>query len=195
MSDSATAETSKGPYSDGGAPHASSLAVEGNEYVAMQPAKLAGKQSHACCGCCCDTRRAVIVVNVISMCFAALAILSIALMSSDAYAAQFDDDNIVTALNDIDGATVGMTISFAAVGMVCNASGIFGATKFNKWAVMVAGSWYLVELLRSLAHFDIGGAIMAGFFVYPHVIFWQEMRKGIMTAATYPQEEQCCNCC
>ena len=195
MSDTASAEMSKRPYSDDEAPQEPSLVVEGNEYVAMQPAKLAGKQSHACCGCCCDTRRAVAVVNAISMCFAALAILSIALLSSDAYAAQFDDDQVVAAVNKIDGAAVGMTISFAAVGMLCNASGIFGARWFNKWAVMIAGSWYLVELLRSLAYFDIGGAIMAGFFVYPHVIFWQEMRKGIMTPATYQQEEQCCNCC
>lgn len=190
-----TADMSKRPFSEEDVAQESSLGVEGHEYVAMQPAKVAAKQSHACCGCCCDTRRAVIVVNVISMCFAALVILSIALMSSDAYAAQFDDDQVVTALNGMDGKTVGMTISFAALGMLCNASGIFGARSFNEWAVMIAGSWYLVELVRSLAYLDIGGAIMAGFFVYPHVIFWQEMRKGIMTPATYQQEEQCCNCC
>ncbi len=195
MSETRIAETSKPTCSSDESPNEDLLIVEGNEYIAMQPVKVASKQSHTCCGCCCDTRRAVIVVNIISICLAALAILSIAMVSSDMYAAQFDDDQVLLALSEIDGTKVGMTISFAAFGILCNASGIFGARRFNPLAIMVAGSWYLVEFVRSMVYLDIGGAIMAGFFVYPHVVFWQEMRKGIMTPSRYNQEERCCNCC
>lgn len=171
--------------------------VQGDEYVPMQPTSGAevAKQSHMCCGCCCDTRRAVIAVNVISMSFATLAIFTISTISSGKYAEQFDDDEVLGALGEIDGAAVGMTIGFASLGMLCNACGIYGASKFNQWAVLVAGIWYLVEFFRSLVFLDLAGAIMAGFFAYPHAIFWQEMRKGVMSPASYPQEEQCCNCC
>jgi hypothetical protein len=170
--------------------------VQGDEYVPMhQPGKMAPKQSHACCGCCCDTRRAVIVVNLISLVFASLAILSIAMITSDQYAAQIDDDAMLAALDEMDGAKVGMTIGFASLGIMCNTLGIYGATRFSQWAVMIAGSWYVVELVRSLVYLDFGGAIMSGFFAYPHVIFWQEMRNGVMTSMTYSEEEQCCTCC
>lgn len=175
------------------------IVVQGGEYVPMQleGGKMAPncKQSHACCGCCCDTRRAVIVVNIISMSFAVLAILTISIVSSDKYAESIDDDQVLAALAEIDGSKLGVTIGFASAGIFCNACGIFGARRFNQWAIIVAGLWYVIEFVRSLVYLDLGGAIMSGFFAYPHVIFWQEMRKGIMAPATYPHEEQCCNCC
>lgn len=191
MDETLTAETLKYDTSN----QKQQFVVDENEYMAMQPVKVGSKRSHSCCGCCCDTRRAVIVVNIISVCLGVLAILSIVMVSSDAYKAQVDDDQVLTALNEIDGTKVGMSISFASVGILCNACGIFGARKFNQWAIIVAGSWYLVEVVRSVVYLDLGGAIMAGFFVYPHVVFWQEMQKGIMTPEMYQQEEQCCNCC
>lgn len=189
-------ENSKQASDDCDASKAAAIAVvQGDEYVPMQSGTMAPKQSHVCCGCCCDTRRAVIVVNIISLAFAALAILSIAMITSDKYAAQIDDDAVIAALQEMDGAKIGMTIGFASVGMLCNAFGIYGATRFNQWAVVVAGSWYVVELVRSLVYLDLGSAIMSGFFAYPHVVFWHEMRKGVMTPVNYSQEETCCSCC
>jgi hypothetical protein len=177
-------------------PKGAIVVVQGDEYVPMhQPGTMAPKQSHVCCACCCDTRRAVIVVNIISLAFASLAILSIAMITSDEYKAEFDDDAVRAALDEIDGAKVGMTIGFASLGMICSAFGIYGATRFNQWAVMVAGSWYVGELVRGLVYLDFGSVIMSGFFAYPHVVFWQELRKGVMNPMTYPQEAQCCSCC
>jgi hypothetical protein len=167
------------------------VVVQGDEYV--QHGAVA-RQSHICCGCCCDTRRAVIVVNIISMTFAALAIFSISMMTSARYAAQFDDDEMQAALDELDGKVVGMTIGFAVVGMICNAVGLYGATKYNNLGIIVASLWYTAECVRSLVFLDIAGAVMAGFFLYPHVVFYQEMNKGLMTPVNYPNEEQCCKC-
>jgi hypothetical protein len=116
-------------------------------------------------------------------------------MTSDRYAAQFDDDEVQTALNEIDGVAVGMTIGIAVLGMICNTAGVFGALKFNKIGIIVAAIWYSTECVRSLLFYDIAGAVMAGLFAYPHVVFYQEMKQGIMTPENYPNEDQCCVCC
>jgi hypothetical protein len=167
------------------------IVVQGDEYV--QHGAVA-RQSHECCGCCCDTRRAVIIVNIISMTFAVLAIVSISMMTSEGYAEQFDDDEMQAALDELDGKAIGMTIGFAVVGMICNAVGLYGATKYNNLGIIVASIWFAAEFVKSLVVYDIGGAIMAGFFLYPHVVFYQEMKKGIMTPVNYPNEESCCKC-
>lgn len=176
----------------GEAPTPGNVVVQGDEYVQHGGPE---KKSHNCCGCCCDTRRAVIVVNIISLSFGALAVLSLLMVTSDKYAQQFDDDETQTALNEIDGAAVGMTIGFALIGIICNGAGLFGAIKFNKWGIIIAGLWYVAECIRSLVFFDVIGAIVAGFFAYPHAYFYIEMNEGVMTRMRYPNEQRCCDCC
>eukprot|EP00980_Cylindrotheca_fusiformis_P009091 scaffold1965_cov110-Cylindrotheca_fusiformis.AAC.14 len=169
------------------------LAVaQGNEYV--QHERIPPK-SHTCCGCCCDTRRAVIVVNIISLSFAALAVFSMSMLANNLYTSQFDDDQVQAAFDEIDGTAVGISIGVVVVGMICNACGIYGAYKFHKVFIIVAALWYFADFIRAVVFLDVGGAVMTGFFLYPHVVFYQEVSKGIMSPASYPQEQQCCNCC
>ena len=166
--------------------------VQGNVVGARQ-----ARQSHLCCGCCCDTRRAVIVVNVISMCVAALAIglTSMAIGASGRYASDFDDDEYVSAFAEIDGKAIGLSIGVLVVGMICQATGIYGAQKFNKIGVIIGAIWHALQCIFSIAIFDIAGAIMSGFFCYPHVAFLLELNNGIMTPEKYPNEALCCACC
>jgi hypothetical protein len=166
--------------------------VQGNDYVQHERIP---PRSHNCCRCCCDTRRAVIVVNIISITFAALAVLSISLLTNDKFAAKFDDDEVQAAVNEIDGATLGITIGVAVIGMICNACGIFGAYKFHKISTVIAGLWYFAECIRACYFCDLPSLVMAAFFMYPHVVFYQEVSNGIMSPASYPQEQQSCNCC
>lgn len=169
--------------------------AEAHDYVVLKGVAATPKQSHVCCGCCCDTRRAVIVVNIISLSFATLAILSIAMMSSERYAANFDDDEVLAVLSELDGAAVGMTIGYAALGMLFNVLGIFGAMKFQPLAVLMAGIWYFVDIIRSVLFFDLVSAIIAGCFAYPHIVLFQEIRKGVIGRENYTAEQQCCTCC
>jgi hypothetical protein len=166
--------------------------VQGHDYVQHESVP---QRSHSCCRCCCDTRRAVIVVNIISMTFAALAVLSVSILTNDQYAAQFDDDEVQAALDEMDGAALGITIGVAVIGMICNAFGIFGAYKFHKISTVIAGLWYFAECIRACYFYDLPSLVMAAFFLYPHVVFYQEVSKGIMSPASYPQEQRSCNCC
>jgi hypothetical protein len=166
--------------------------VQGHDYVQHERIP---PRSHTCCGCCCDTRRAVIVVNTISITFAALAILSISLLTNDQYAAQIDDDEVKAYLDEIDGAALGITIGVAVIGMICNACGIFGAYKFHKIFTVIAGLWYFAECIRACYFYDLPGLVMGASFMYPHVVFYKEVSSGVMSPASYPQEKQSCSCC
>jgi hypothetical protein len=64
--------------------------VEGNEYVQHGGDDMNGpaRRGHVCCGCCCDTRKAVIVVNVINISLALLGIASLSVIASGKFASQ-----------------------------------------------------------------------------------------------------------
>jgi hypothetical protein len=72
--------------------------------------------------------------------------------------------------------------------------GITGAKEFTEWKVGVAAGWYCIGALLSLLGLDIIGVICSALFAYPHIVFIQEMRKGIMTEENYPKEEHSCCC-
>ena len=152
--------------------------------------------SHACCGCCCDTRRAVVVVNIVSISFATLALLSLTLLTTSAdLASQLDDDEVQAFLDEMDGASLGLTIGIAVLGIICNACGLFGAYKFHQISIIIASIWYVVEMIRAGVYLDPFGVVMAGLFLYPHIVFYRELSSGLMTPVSYPSERQCCECC
>lgn len=62
------------------------MVVQGDEYVRHDGPP--PRKSHICCGCCCDTRKAVIVVNIINLCLLVMAVLSISVVASDKFATQ-----------------------------------------------------------------------------------------------------------
>eukprot|EP00980_Cylindrotheca_fusiformis_P021869 scaffold8706_cov95-Cylindrotheca_fusiformis.AAC.1 len=154
--------------------------AQGNEYGQYERIP---PRSHSCCGCCCDTRRAVIVVNIISLSFAAFPFF---FFSMAAFQADFS--------YGIDP-TIGIGIGISVVGMICYACGIYGAYKFHKVFIIIAAVWHSATFILNFVSLNVGGAVMTGFFLYPHVVFYQEVSKGIMSPASYPQEQQCCNCC
>jgi hypothetical protein len=178
----------------------SSTVIQGGEYVQHggdDDVKQQQKRGHVCCGCCCDTRKAVVVVNIVNITLAAMGIASICILANDNVAAQYDDDEVRSALNGIDGAVLGVSIAFGVVAMAFNAVAIYGAAKYNTMAVLAGAVWYVIQFVRSFVFFDIGGAIMAGLFFYPHWILHREIARGIMSPQTYPVEKHCCecNCC
>lgn len=97
-------------------------------------------------------------------------------------------------MDQIDGVVLGITIGFAVVGAIASGVAIYGAAKYHQIAVVVGAVWYVIDFVRSLVFFDIGSAIMAGCFCYPHVILYKEIRNGIMSEETYPNERHCCEC-
>ena len=90
----------------------------------------------------------------------------------------------------------GLMMAAFVIGIICNALGLFGALKFKKTFVMVAAVWFGIEAILGLVLFmDWIGAAVALCFMYPHVMLFRDMQKGIMTPERYPNEKDCCGAC
>jgi hypothetical protein len=90
----------------------------------------------------------------------------------------------------------GLIVTTLVIGIVCNTVTLYGSIKFKKTFVMVGLVWFCLEAILSLVLFlDFIGAAIALSFAYPHFFLFREMRNGIMTPQSYPNEKSCCDCC
>jgi hypothetical protein len=154
-----------------------------------------GKQGHAFCGGCCDVRRAVVIVNIISITFASLGIVTmVALMT--ATSASYDDDGVQEAMTAFNEAnlSMGLAIAMIAIKLVANGLGIYGAVTYNIWMVGVSLSVYCVDFVMGVVALNIFSMVMVALFAYPHFFFIKEVRSGIMSEANYVNEKQSCCC-
>jgi hypothetical protein len=118
-------------------------------------------------------------VNIISLGFAALGLVSLAPEMDRPGFERF-----------------GMMISLFVIGVICNSLGLYGSLKFKKHFVLVAAVWFGIEGILSLVLFmDFVGATIAISFLYPHIMLFRDMQRGIMTPETFPQEKDCCGAC
>jgi hypothetical protein len=146
------------------------------------------KQGHSCCGGCCDMRRAVIVVNIISIAMYAINIFAISVVNR----VNFDDDVMEDAM--VEFPAVGWMTAIMCAEILCYAIGIWGAVSFSLWQVYVALGMYMITIIFNLVVLNFIALLLAGFFAYPHVYLVQEIQKGIMTKDNYYSEEQSCCC-
>ena len=129
-------------------------------------------------GCCCDTRTACMAVNVISLGFAALGLVSLA--------PQLDRPGYER---------FGLLIAAFVIGIICNTLGLWGSLRFRKIGILIAAIWFGIEAVLSIVLFmDFVGATIAICFLYPHIVFFRELQNGIMSRETYADEKDCCGC-
>jgi hypothetical protein len=152
-----------------------------------------GKQGHLFFGCCCDMRRAVVIVNVMNICFALLGIAMYYLLSRDGFSENFDDDLTKYELEAISNYK-SRAIAFGIVSVLCSLIGIYGAVQYSNWTVVLAAVYYCISGLTKIVPSDLSGMLMAGIFAYPHFVFIKELNNGIMTAENYPNEIHSCCC-
>jgi len=151
-------------------------------------------------------RRAVIIVNIISVAFGVLTIPFISLgysvlnASSDfseAVTDALDDDEAKQNFADAEGA-VGASLSFliflTIAQLVCHSCGIYGAISYNIWLVGVSLVAYSLAFIYYLIHGIILALLLPGFFAYPHFFFIKEVKEGIMSEENYELEKQSCCC-
>lgn len=171
------------------------------EYGDNEPPAPAGKQGHSFCGFCCDMRRAVMIINVVSI----LNFLFQAAMIIGAM--RYADDDEAEKLSVLEHAFRGVII-MSSFGVFVSLYAIYGAYMFRVIPVGVqilytAIYWLATNTMqqRSSAQYAeynhlwfnwVITFIMSLFFIYPHVMLLTELRAGIMTANTYPREKQCC---
>jgi hypothetical protein len=155
------------------------------------------KQGHKCCGGCCDMRRAVIIVNIVSMIFSLLGVAFMGLgfellkTASDA----LDDDQVKQSGGDaMQNLPMGAIVAGMLISLASYVLGIMGAISFTPWQVMVATACYGIHFVFQVMTVNIMGMIFTGFFAYPHVFFILEMKNNIMTPENYHNEVQSCCC-
>ena len=101
----------------------------GGDVVPMgQQAKVGAK----CCGCCCDYRRALIVVASIGIALTVISFISAlnAISTASNYGAEASVDN-----------SVGIVVIVAILGVSASVCALFGAIHFNIWLVVVNVVW------------------------------------------------------
>jgi hypothetical protein len=95
------------------------------------------KEGAKCCGCCCDYRRAVIVLAIIRIVFAVINIITVVTFSSIVFAGAVEDDQV----EDISKGNVGIAAALIGIGLLTSICGLVGALKFNIWLVAVDLVW------------------------------------------------------
>ncbi|KAL7455840.1 hypothetical protein ACHAWC_007362 [Mediolabrus comicus] len=153
------------------------------------------KIGHKFCGCCCDSRRAVIIVNFIDFIFVLIAIL------------------LAVATNDDIGAGWAVLI----IDIIIVALTIAGAALYNKWLVILGCLWAVINLTlrivaatQGLSYFavTVNGEVIRlpwlevilafiweGLILYADITFIVEVSKGIMSRDTYKKREEQSCCC
>jgi hypothetical protein len=175
------------------------------------------KQGSKCCGCCCDYRRAVIILNFVLIIFGR--IIPVIIESSGAGSpvilghqeADLDDDGLMDIVEDV----YRQQAILIGVGVFASIVAIVGACRYNIYMVgfnilYMIGSFIATIVLTNKAFntleedytgdedipspvgvFVIQGVIIC-FFIYPHYGFMSEVKAGILSAETYPREKYCC---
>ena len=90
-----------------------------------------------CCGCCCDYRRAVIIVEIISIVFAIISIINLMTFSSIGFTGPVQDDHV----EDIIEQSVTASAVLIVISLLTSICGLFGALKFSIWLVAVDLVW------------------------------------------------------
>jgi hypothetical protein len=189
------------------------------KYSTTPPMHSQTKQGSKCCGCCCDYRRVVIILNFVLVMLADR-IIPVIIGSSGAgspvifghqEADYLDDDGLMDIVEDV----YRQQAILIGVGVFASIVAIVGACRYNIYMVgfnilYMIGSFIATIVLTNKAFntleedytgdedipspvgvFVIQGVIIC-FFIYPHYGFMSEVKAGILSAETYPREKYCC---
>jgi len=161
------------------------------------------KLGHKCCGCCCDTRRAVIIVEIVFGIFINILniIFVISGMGVEVVGDPYLEEDIKNALK-ISAVFYGLGIGVAVFVM-------FGARIYNIWIVAIGLIWNIVQTICAIAinsqvfrdhdltypaYLAVIEVVIVLLIIYPKAMFIYEVHSGIMSPETYDREEQSCCC-
>jgi len=151
-----------------------------------QPALL--PQPHICCYCCCDCRRACLVINLISIVINMMILLFVVVGEMPMMVDNIPVTNPQTLVPYWFKVELLLSI-------VMHGCGMYGAIYFKPWGIILAGAAYAFDIVVALSGNCITcntTLIFSGCFLYPHLMFVYEMNKGIMNDYNYHQIAFCC---
>ena len=174
--------------------------------------KLGGKF----CFCCCDMRRATMIISIFHLGLSAI-VLTLLIAGESlwlAYGKQIKNDEL---LEEIEKASF-TQMAFTSAGLISSCCSLIGAIKYNIWLVGINIFWLIVCWISGMVieintineigedysgtedlAFNwfgnfISALVLLFFWIYPMGMFISEVRQGIMTPETYPREEFSCCC-
>lgn len=165
------------------------------------------KQGSICCGCCCDFRRAVIVISIIEIvAYVVQGIL--AASGNDLVSASYDEFSAgagsagagVTAIGIVLGIAFGIFQMFAALRynlcmlgtcLVFQLIGI-GYSVWLPYALVPAPRDDYASVLATNTIGTIAFGVLM--YIYPTAGLILEIKAGTMSAETYPREAHSCCC-
>jgi hypothetical protein len=171
------------------------------------------KQGSRCCGCCCDYRRAVIIVNILYIIYGIISVIVNTQGARTVGGIDLNDDG----LNDIVEDTYRQQGILAGVGLFTSIVAFVGAYRYNIHMVGFNILYVIVSFIATIVltneafntleedyngdeniplpmpTFVIQGLVLC-MVIYPHVGFIYEVKAGILSAETYPREEFSCCC-
>ena len=103
-----------------------------------------------CCGCCCDYRRAVIVVEIISIVVYVINMISVVTMSALGASGAIEDDKVEDVVQD----SVPILAAIYGISLLASICGLVGALKFNVCLVAVD----LVWMAGTYSHWTYSGS-------------------------------------
>ena len=158
------------------------------------------RQGSLCCGCCCDFRRAVMIINGLSIVFGVVLtrrVLFVAAFLRNAPYRYIPEAEI--KINTATGVLFAISVVFDIVALV-------GAIKYNIYMVGANMVWVVVSFVLVLIvewillrGSELSIAPPIGFLVaamervlevYTHAGFVSQVRAGILTKETYPREQR-----
>lgn len=150
------------------------------------------RKSALCCGFCCDLVRGCIIANILNLCVT-IFLLYICLHNDDVHELflAIDEDPVglrgILDPRDIIGIIrTSLMIPFAVIG-------ILGAWRFNKYMIICAAIWYMIDLIAGLTIGAWTNVVLSTVYCYAHVHLFLELKNGRITDENYKRtEEYCC---
>lgn len=178
---------------------------ESNDQLNLDGSAQKNRQNHLFCGCCCDSRRATIVVNMIAIIWYTVLVVAFAFLgvsiAENGLPGDQDDSRQEGANFDDEGhevlfeGEVMAAVIISAVSIALHIFGIYGAIYYHSTSVGASALGYMLSLGLALVSLNMTGIILCSLFFYAHAILLLEIRNGIMTPYNYENIKACCECC
>ena len=147
------------------------------------------------CGFCCDMRRAVIIVNFLSISIVIATMIAF-LVANRRYEYITEHDGQVSGITDF---IYGLPfknppyVVFSCFKILAAGLGVFVGLRYECISIGIAASAILTDFVYSLCFLRFPWMVVSFFMFYPHVILIQEILAGTMSEDNYHNEEvKCC---
>jgi hypothetical protein len=181
--------------------------------VADTPMHSQTKQGSKCCGCCCDYRRAVIILSILTIISNVIGMIIYTQSNQAIRGFDLDDDGVFDEVEDL----YRQQAILAGVGLFASIVAVVGAYRYNVYMVGFNVLYIIASFITSIVltneayntveedyngnngiPYPITTVVFQGFFmllyIYPHVGFMYEVKAAILSEETYPREEFSCCC-